>query len=413
MGHLVGDVSSSARGFPTDAGRPLGIVRSQGAHMWDGDGRRFIDTVLGFGATMLGHAPSAVIAPVSTALATNPMPSVNHPGEAAAATALARYTGPLEKIVFTNSGSEAVHLAVRIARAATGRRRIVKMAAGFDGWLDGVVFGNVGSPEAHFAQERRPATEHVVLTRFNDARDIDTVFAEYDDIAAVLVEPMLANAGCLVPRDGYLAHLQAVARRHGALLICDEVLMGFRLHAGLSAHWYGLDPDLASLGKAIGSGIAVAAVAGKAEVMRVLEQGGALRGGTYSGNPVACAAVQATLPLLAQGDYAALRARGDRLRAAIVGCFARHGIAVATSGYGNVFGIWFGAQAPSTYDEACLIADPAMSLALHWQLRQAGVLLMPSPHGRLYLSFAHDDAVVDQLVSAFEKAIPRMPGVRG
>ncbi|MGI4856176.1 MAG: aminotransferase class III-fold pyridoxal phosphate-dependent enzyme, partial [Janthinobacterium lividum] len=297
--------------------------------------------------------------------------------------------------------------------AATGRRRIVRMAGGFDGWLDGVVFGNVGSPEARFPGGLRPASEHVVLTRFNDANDVDAVFAEYDDIAAVLVEPMLANAGCIAPRAGYLAHLQAVARRRGALLICDEVLMGFRLHAGLSAHWYGLDPDLASLGKAIGSGVAVAAVAGKADVMRVVKQGLALRGGTYSGNPVACAAVQATLPLLGQCDYAALRARGDALREAIVGCFARHGMAVSTSGYGNVFGIWFSAQAPTTYDAACTIADPAGSLALHWHLRREGVLLMPSPYGRLYLSFAHDADAIDRLLVAFAHAASQMGQTRG
>jgi len=412
VGHLVGDVSSSARGFPSEDGKPLDIVRSQGAHMWDGTGRRFVDTVLGFGATMLGHAPQAVMEPVRAALTVNPMPSVNHPAEEAAASVIARHTGALDKIIFTNSGSEAVHLAIRIARAATGKKRIIKMAAGFDGWLDGVVLGNVGAAEALFTDRSRPATEHAILTRFNDPDDIDTVFAEYDDIAAVIVEPMLANAGCIVARPGYLAHLQDVAHRHGALLISDEVLMGFRLHAGLASHWYGLEPDLASLGKAIGSGIAVAAVAGKADVMRVAEQGRALRGGTYSGNPVACAAVQATLPLLAQCDYAALRARGDALRESIVGCFAHHGMKAITSGYGNVFGIWFGDHAPMTYEEAHVMADPVVSLALHHQLRREGLLLMPSPYGRLYLSFAHDEDVVDRILMAFKRAVPRLISAR-
>jgi glutamate-1-semialdehyde 2,1-aminomutase len=380
--------------------------------MWDGTGRRFIDTVLGFGATILGHAPSAVIEPVSAALARNPMPSLNHPAEEAAAAVIVQHTGPLDKVIFTNSGSEAVHLAVRIARAATGKKRIVKMAAGFDGWLEGVVFGNVGTPEALFAGTSRPVTDQVVLTRFNDSDDIDAVFREYDDIAAVLFEPMLANAGCIAPLPGYLAHLQEVAHRHGALLISDEVLMGFRLHAGLTSHWYGLDPDLATLGKAIGSGIAVAAVAGKADVMRVAEEGKALRGGTYSGNPVACAAVQATLPLLDQCDYAALRARGDALRDAITDCFTRSGIAVACSGYGNVFGIWFNDRAPTTYDAAHALADSNMSLALHRQLRREGLLLMPSPYGRLYLSFAHDADIVDQIATAFARAVPHLRPTR-
>ncbi|WP_321794664.1 aspartate aminotransferase family protein [Caballeronia sp. J97] len=408
MAYLVGDVSSTARCFPLMDGKPVAIARSSGPYVWDESGKRYIDTVLGFGGTILGHAPDAVIQAASTALLTNPLPAVNHPSEELAAAALAQRTGNLNKVIFTNSGSEAVHLACRVARVATGKRRIVKIAAGFDGWLDGVAFGNVGSAEARFKPGQRPSNGYVTVIRYNDFNDVEQVFSEFDDIAAVLVEPMLANAACIPSVDGYLAHLQKTVRQNGALLICDEVLMGFRLHAGLTSHLYGIDPDLVSVGKAIGSGIAVSAVVGKAEYMKVAEEGRALRGGTFSGNPIACAAVLATMPALEKADYLALQAHGNILRESIIESFAKHGRTVCTSGYGNVFSIWFSETPPKTYDEGLALVNNELSLALHMHLRREGILIMPSPYGRMYISFAHDAAVVAEMQVAFERVAELM-----
>lgn len=207
-----------------------------------------------------------------------------------------------------------------------------------------------------------------------------------------------------MPAPGYLLQLQAIARRHGALLIADEVLMGFRLHAGLTAHAMGLDPDLATLGKAIGSGIAVAAVAGRPEIMRAFADGSAVRAGTYSGNPLACAAVTATMDMLDAADYPALLARGEALRAAIVEAFAARGQAVSTSGHGDVFTLWPAAEPPRDYAEARRLLQPDWSAALHAELRRRGVLVMPSGYGRLFLSFAHDQAVLDGMAEAFRDA---------
>ena len=240
---------------------------------------------------------------------------------------------PLDRVIFTNSGSEAVHLAARIARAVTGRGRIAKMAAGFDGWLDEVAFGNVTSPEAGFHDQHRPTNERTTLLRFNDFHDVERLFEDNDDIAAVLYEPMMANAACMVPKDGYLQHVQDVARRHGALLIADEVLMGFRIRHGLTSHHFGLDPDLATVGKAIASGIATSAVVGRSAILDEFQRRNGLRGGTFSGNPVACAAIESTLSQLARVDYPALLQRGDDLRRFIEHSFAGHGVPVATSGY--------------------------------------------------------------------------------
>lgn len=404
MLNLVDRVSSIARALPPLDGAHLAITRSSGPYLIGDDGRRYVDTAMGFGGTILGHADPTVMRAAAEALLNGPLPAFSHVGEERAAAALARHLGSLEKVIFTNSGSEAVHLAARIARVVTRRPRIAKMAAGFDGWLDELAFGNVATPEAGFHDQHRPSNGRTTLLRFNDFSDVDRLFAENDDIAAVLYEPMLANAACLVAAEGYLEHVQEVARRNGALLIADEVLMGFRLHPGLTSHFNGLDPDLATVGKAVGSGVAVAAVAGKAAVMEAFQDGRGVRGGTFSGNPVACAAVEATLPRLDAMDYPALLARGDAFRAFIEATFAAAGVAVKTSGYGTVFSLWFAAEAPTDYEAAQRLADPRRSNDLHLALRQRGLLVMPSPYGRLYVSFAHDQEAFELMQAAVADA---------
>lgn len=406
MPHLVGGISSAGRAMPAQDGIPLLIARSRGAHLWDDQGRRYIDYLLGMGADFLGHAPPDVLDAVAAALANGPMPGLAHPLEEQAAAALAAHTGPLDRIVFLNSGSEAVHLACRAARALTGRARIAKFAAGFDGWLDDVAFGNTGSEAAAMRANARPATARTTLLRYNDLSDVDRLFAEHDDIAAILVEPMLANAGCIAEAPGYLAHLQATARRHGALVIADEVLMGFRLHAGLTSHRMGLDPDLATLGKAIGSGMPVAALAGRAALMAGFEDGRIARAGTYSGNPPACAAVVATMTALDALDYPALLARGETLRAGITAALKHAGQPASTSGHGSVFSLWFAETPPADYATALTLADAPRSLALHLALRRHGVMTLRSPFGRLFLSAAHDDADILATIAAFAAVAP-------
>lgn len=408
MPNLVGDVSSAARILPALDGQTLFIRNGKGPYLWDDQGRRYIDTALGFGAVLLGHANDTVNARVASALGDSAAPSWAHVREHGAASALAAHTGSLSKVIFTNSGSEAVHLACRAARAHTGRSRIAKMAAGFDGWFDDVSFGNVGSAEAAFVDGQRPLTARTTLLRFNDFDDVERLFAEDRDIAAVILEPMLANAGCIMAAPGYLQHVQEVARRHGALVISDEVLMGFRLHAGLASLQAGLDPDIASVGKAIGNGVPVSAIVGKPEVLAGFEEGKVLRGGTFSGNPLACAAVLSTLEQLDQADYSRLIERGERLRRDVQAIFKARGVTVSTSGHGNVFAIWPSERAPATYAEALEFGDASFSQALHLALRAAGVLVMPSQYGRIYLSFEHGDEVVEAMREAFEVAAEQL-----
>lgn len=408
MPNLVGDVSSAARILPDLDGDKLFIKSAKGAYLFDDRGRKYIDTALGFGAVLLGHSNDSVNAAVAQALTDGAAPSWAHVREHGAATALAGHTGELSKVMFTNSGSEAVHLACRAARAYTGRGKIAKMAAGFDGWFDDVSFGNVSSKEAAFEDGARPSTSRTTLIRFNDFADVERLFAEDTDIAAVILEPMLANAGCIMALPGYLKHVQDIAHKHGALVICDEVLMGFRLYAGLAGLREGLDPDLATVGKAIGNGVPVSAVVGKPHILEGFEQNRVARGGTFSGNPMACAAVSTTLAHLDDSDYERLIQRGNDLRVTIEAIFESHGITITTTGYGNVFGIWRSVTAPVTYEDAAKMANPAFTKALHLALREAGLTMMPSPYGRIYISFEHTPIVIEEMKVAFEKAAGKL-----
>ena len=404
MNHLVGGISSAGRALPDLDGQRFLVDRSHGPYLWDTRGARYLDTAMGFGATMLGHAPRAVVEAVNGMFSRMPMPSFAHEAEEAAAAALAQCTGPLSQVIFVNSGSEAVHLACRAARAATGRRRIAKFAAGYDGWYDQLAFGNANSREAGMGAGARPERAGMLLLRYNDFQDVERLFDECPDVAAVLIEPVLANAGCLEPAPGYLKAVADCAHRHGAVVILDEVLMGFRLHAGLCGHLYGVDADLAAVGKAIGSGTPVAAVVGKPWIMEVFESRRANRAGTYSGNPPVCAAVLATLAQLRTQDYPALLARGNALRERLAGIFRDAGLPFSTTGFGSVFTPWASGEPPSTYRAASEAASKEWTLGLHMALRRTGVMIMPFVFGRLYLTFAHDEAVVDELEAGFAAA---------
>lgn len=412
MQHLVGGISSAGRSLPPLDGRGLLIESAAGSWIWDQDGRRFIDMALGFGAILLGHANSIVNAAVVDAVSQGSMPAFSHPGEETAAAALTAPCGPLSMAMFTNSGSEAVHMACRISRAVTGRNTIAKIAGGFDGWFDQMAFGNAGAPETLIGNGPRPERHGTTLLRYNDHNDLERLFAENDDIAAVILEPMLANAGCILADLEWLAAVQETARRHGALVIADEVLMGFRIRFGLAVHGMGLDPDLATVGKAIGNGFAVAAVLGRPEFMAAAADGRAIRAGTYSGNPVATAAVTATLAQLATADYTELAYKGETVQTALVEAFGDRDEVVATTGFGPVFTLWFDAKAPTTYEAAAAIIRPERTLALHLALRREGIMTIPQPFGRFYLSFAHDAAVLEEMIVMIKRAVSSLPPSR-
>ena len=250
----------------------------------------------------------------------------------------------------------------------------------------------------------RPSKGDTLLLRFNDRQDVELLFQECDDVAAIVLEPMMANAGCILADAGYLQFVAALARKNGALVIMDEVLMGVRLHGGLASQLMGISPDMATVGKAIGNGVAVAALLGTPEAMAAFGDGRVNRAGTYNGNPVACAAVKAAMSVIDSVDYKALQRAGDDLRDYAVQCFTKTGIETCTSGYGTVFTLWRGSQAPVNYREAVQRVDKDFTARLHIELRRNGVMSMYTPFGRHYLSARHDEDALSLWASAFDQA---------
>ena len=394
---LVGSVSSMGRELPLLDGEAYVVSQAQGPYLWDTTNQRSIDCILGFGSVILGHSPPNWCAELSKTLANGTMPGLANESEQTAAAALGARVAPLEAITFVNSGSEAVQLACRIARVSTGRPRILAMAGGYHGWHDGQRINEAAKRMAASDEPVLDLDSHISLVRFNDIDALETAIVQHSDVAAILLEPILANAGCLMPRPGYLAQVRDLATDHGSLVIADEVLTGFRIRAGLYSHATELAPDLATLGKAIGNGLPVAAVAGKPELMSILSTD-LPTAGTANGNPLVCTGVTSTLKALNAVDYTAQTKLVTELRQRL------KTVGVSTSGAGLVFTTWFAPHAPDTFSSA-LKACSQRSSSLHFSLRRRGVMTMPAPLGRLFISFAHDAAVMDQLSNQLIAAV--------
>jgi len=403
MGALPGNISSMIRRLPDLDGQAFVVSRAAGPRLIDTSGRSYVDFAMAMGATILGHAHPAVVEACRAALERGAMPGFSNEYEGAAADALVANAGPLTYATFVTTGSEAVHLACRIARKTTGRKVIAKIAAGFNGWYDDMAFAWSGSAEADLTGPR-PLVNNVTLVRWNDLADLQALFAEIEDVAAVIIEPMLANAGSLRAPEGYLAEVARIARANGAMVISDEVLMGLRLHSGPTCLKLGFVPDLVTMGKAIGSGVPVAAVLGTETGFAAILDGRAARAGTYHGNPLVASAVLATMETLRAADYPAFLARGEAFRRDVEASFHAEGITVCTSGFGSVFSLWFAATPPATYTAAKPLIRPQVALDLHLALRRHGVVTIPGGWGRIFLSFAHDDKALAAARTAFAAA---------
>jgi len=383
-------ISSYTRNLPDMNGEPFIVARAAGARLFDSKGNAYVDYALGMGADFLGHAHPLVVEACIEALRNGSMPGFRHEGEERAARALARVGGErITRVTFTSTGSEAVHLACRLARHITGRPLVAKSVGGYDGWFDDMLFGLVDSPEAERSPQR-PVRNCVTLSRINDFEDLALLFQQHGrDLAAVIVEPILGTGGSLVPTRAYLQRLTELAQRNGTLVIADEVLVGLRLGYKLVSEVLGLTPDLVVMGKAIGSGLPVAALVGTPQTFEPFDQNRLARLGTYQGNPVVTAAVSATAQVLSSADYSKLFAYGAELRRSIVTSFAEHGIAVSTSGVDSLFSLWFAARPPQTYDEAKAAVRRDASRETFEILRRHQVITLPSPWSRLFISFAH------------------------
>ncbi len=411
---IPGGVNSPVRAFRSVGGTPRFIVRGAGSRVTDADGNEYIDYVLSWGALALGHAHPVVVEAVThrAALGT----SFGAPTEAE--TLLAeRITGAMpavEMVRFVSSGTEAVMSAVRLARAATGRRKLIKLAGCYHGHADALLV-QAGSGVATLALPDSPgvtpgAVTDTLVAPFNDAAAVERLLtAHRGEIAAVLLEPVAGNMGLVLPAPGYLAELRRLTIEHGALLVLDEVMTGFRVALGGAQALYGITPDLTCLGKVIGGGLPVAAYGGRADIMSLLAPSGVVyQAGTLSGNPLAMAAGIATMrELETPGVYDHLAEASAALARGVQRAAEAVGVPVQVAAIGGMWGFFLTPASVSDYATA-KTSDTAMFARLFHALLNEGVYIAPSQFEACFTSTAHDrhdiELTVDSFARAFEVA---------
>ncbi|HEX7375838.1 MAG TPA: aspartate aminotransferase family protein [Pirellulales bacterium] len=359
---LAGGVSASIR-LNRALGRPMYFDRAEGCRLWDLDGREYIDLCTSHGATLLGHGDARVRAAVEAVLARGAACSYENELHAELAQLICQTVPCCERVRFTGSGTEATLHCIRLARAFTSRPKLLKFEGNFHGYHDQVMF-SLGTPADHLGPEDAPTPypasagltrgieEQLVLAPYNRTDLFERIFLRHaGELAAVICEPVWYNAGCILPHPDFIAALRELTRRHGVLLIFDEVLSSFRMGPGGAQEFLGITPDLCTLGKAVGGGFPLSAFGGRAEIMeRLMPRGDCQHSGTYNGHPVPVAAGLAAIGIYRQsGFYAAIQQVGERLKTGLNDLFARHGVPGRVQGLGARFGIYFGVERAETY----------------------------------------------------------------
>jgi glutamate-1-semialdehyde 2,1-aminomutase len=402
----------------------LCIRRGSGAYIEDVDGRSYLDFHAAYGAILLGHSDPAVTARVSRAIEERVLFGVGvTESEVELAAKIVEHVPSAEQAVVCNSGSEATYHAIRLARGATGRERIIKFQGCYNGFHD-YVLRNVLSP-AELVGRRDPQSKGMLdaaidatsVCRFNDLEDVEATVARHPgQIAAIIVEPVAHNSPGILPRPGFLEGLRAVCDHEGIVLIFDEVITGFRHHIGGYQAIAGVTPDLTTLGKAIANGFPLAAVAGRRELMRRFTSnpdGDVHFGGTYNGNAVAVEAGLATIEQLEDGRvHRHIFALGERMRRGLQEIAGRAGVPAVVGGFGSLFVLCFMEGPLEAYDDA-LRNDTALFLRYRRELIRRGVFEMPENLGRSHIGAAHTEADIDRALDVAEHALAAALGRGG
>jgi len=403
-------VNSPVRAFGSVGGTPPFIQRGRGAQVWDVDGRAYIDYVGSWGPLIVGHAHPEVVKAAEQAVERGLSFGAPTEQEVDLAELLCRLVPSLEQVRLTSSGTEATMSAIRLARGHTGRHRIVKFEGCYHGHADALLV-KAGSGALTFGQPSSagvpPATAaDTAVLEYNDESALERAFErEGGTIAAVIVEPVAGNMNLVAPRPGFLERLRALCTHHGAVLIFDEVMTGFRVALGGAQALYGVTPDLTTLGKVIGGGLPVGAFGGRRDIMRgIAPLGPVYQAGTLSGNPVAVAAGLATLKLVqAAGFYDRLAATTRALCEGLARAGKEHGVAFSAASVGGMFGIFFRAAAPTCFAEV-MQCDREMFNRFFHAMLEAGVYLAPSAYEAGFVSSAHGEAEIGRTISAARKA---------
>jgi glutamate-1-semialdehyde 2,1-aminomutase len=397
---MPGGVNSPVRAFKSVGGEPFFAKRAKGAWIEDVDGNRYVDYIGSWGPMIAGHAREEVLEAVREVMVDGLSFGVPNALEVTMAEAITAIVPSCEMVRMVNSGTEATLSAIRLARGATGRNRIVKFEGCYHGHGDSFLV-KAGSGALTFGLPNSPgvpkALADLTLTLpFNDFTAATALFDEVGtDIAGVIVEPVVGNANCIPPEPGYLEHLRALCTKHGALLIFDEVMTGFRVALGGAQQLYGVQPDISTFGKIIGGGMPVGAYGGRAELMRQIAPAGPIyQAGTLSGNPVAMAAGLATLKIIQQpGFYEGIARTTDTLVAGFQAAADEAGVPFSTRHVCAMFGLYFTAERVTSFEQAKAADTARFNRFFHAMLKR-GVYLAPSAFEAGFVSSAHGDAEI-------------------
>ncbi len=413
---LPGGVDSPVRAFRAVGGDPPFVVRAEGAYLWDADGNRSIDYFGSWGPMILGHAFPAVVEAIQQAATRSSSFGASTAAEADLAELITQAVPSIEKLRFVSSGTEATMSAIRLARAFAGRKYIIKFEGCYHGHADGLLVkagsgvatfgipGSAGVPEeiAHFT----------IALPYNDIAAVEAAFAARpQEIAAIILEPVAGNMGCVAPALGYLEALRALTTREGAVLIFDEVMTGFRVAHGGAQQLYNITPDLTCLGKIIGGGLPCGAFGGRAAMMNMLAPlGPVYQAGTLSGNPLAMAAGYTTLAYLAahrEQVYGRIESASRAVAEGVAAVLAEAGMPVATNRVGAMW-TWFFTQKDVTDFDSAATSDTARFGAFHRAMLDAGVWLPPSQFEAAFLGTTHTPAIIDATIAAAREAVNAM-----
>ncbi|RME81159.1 MAG: glutamate-1-semialdehyde-2,1-aminomutase [Caldilineae bacterium] len=411
---MPGGVSSPVRAFRAVGGRPLFVARGEGAYLVDVDGNRYVDYVLSWGPLILGHAHPEVVTALQEAVAKGTSFGAPSPLEIELAELVQAFMPNMEVIRFVNSGTEAVMSVLRLARAATGRNKIVKFVGNYHGHAD-MLLVKAGSGVATLGLPDSPGVPAAVVAdtlaaRYNDLESVSRWFERYPrDIAAVIVEPVAGNMGLVPPLPGFLEGLRELTEAYGALLVFDEVMTGFRVHPGGAQALYGVKPDLTALGKVIGGGLPVGAYGGRRELMEWVAPAGPMyQAGTLSGNPLAMTAGIQTLRVLQRrAVWEQMEALGRRLVEGIKDAAAEAGVPVVAHRVGTMFGFFFH-NGPVTDWETAAQADRERFKRYFQAMLAEGVYVAPSQFEAGFLSAAHGAAEIETTIAAAKKAFVQL-----